>query len=121
MGGSDNGLALVLNNSVLTAAVAIANVRASITATITATNWNHVAVVYNGDTLQLYVNGNLVASNNALSFHSLANTTNGSRFGETNGTNALNTTGSAFAGWLDDFSVYNTAFTADVIQTLKAM
>ncbi|HVS96518.1 MAG TPA: fibronectin type III domain-containing protein [Puia sp.] len=120
IGGSDNGLALVLNNSVLTAAVASANVRANITATITPTNWNHVAVVYNGDTLQLYVNGALVASNNALSFHALANTSNASRFGMTNGTNALNTTGSAFAGWIDDFSVSTAAYPADVIQTLYA-
>jgi hypothetical protein len=65
------------------------------------------------------VNGTLAASTTSLSFHSLSTTSNGSRFGETNGTNADNTTGSAFAGWIDDFGVYSTAFTVDVIQALE--
>ena len=118
IGGSDNGLALVLNNTSLIAAVASGNVRSSITTTLNSTAWNHVAIVYNGDSLLLYVNGVLAASTTSLSFHTLATTTNGSRFGETNGTNAFNTTGSAFGGWIDDFGIYSTAFTPDVIATL---
>jgi len=119
IGGSDNGLSLVLNNTTLTASAASGNSRSSITTTLNNTNWNHVAVVYNGDTLQLYLNGVLAASNNSLSFHSIATTTNGARIGQTNGTNALNTTGSLFGGNIDDFGVYNTAFAADVINALK--
>jgi hypothetical protein len=119
IGGSDNGLALLLNKTTLIAAVASANVRSSISTTFNSTAWNHVAVVYNGDSLFLYVNGTLAASTTSLTFHSIATTTNGSRFGETNGTNADNTTGAAFAGWIDDFGVYSTAFTSDVILALE--
>jgi hypothetical protein len=119
IGGSDNGLALVLNKTTLVAAVASANVRSSVSVAFNSTAWNHVAVVYNGDSLLLYVNGTLAASTTSLTFHSIGTTTNGSRFGETNGTNAFNTTGSAYPGWIDDFGVYSTAFTQDVIQALQ--
>jgi len=82
------------------------------------TNWNHVAVVYIGDTLLLYLNGTLAASNTNLGFHSIATTTDGARIGQTNGSNALNTNGGYFGGWIDDFGVYNTALGSDVIATL---
>ncbi|MBN8850257.1 MAG: fibronectin type III domain-containing protein, partial [Sphingobacteriales bacterium] len=110
IGGSTNGLALVMNNNTLTAAVASGGTRTSITYSYGSnTNWNHVAVVYLGDTLQLYVNGVLVASNNALSFHSIATTTDGSRLGQTNGTCALNNASGIFAGNLDDFGIFDAA------------
>jgi len=118
-GGSDDGLALVLNNNTLIAAVASANVRSNISAAYTSTGWNHIAVVYNGDSLLLYINGVLAASNTSLSFHSLGTTTNGARIGQTNGTNAYNTTGGFFSGWIDAFGVYNTALSTDVINNLK--
>ena len=119
IGGSDNGLALLLNNTTLIAAIASGNTRTSISTTLNSTAWNHVAVVYNGDSLLLYVNGTLAASNTSLSFHTINSTTNGSRFGQTNGSNAFNNNGNAFGGWLDDFGIYNTAFGPDVIQALK--
>ncbi len=118
IGGSTNGLSLTLNNGTLEAAVASASVRKTITATYTSTGWNHLAVVYYGDSLLLYVNGVLAASNTSLGFHSIATTTDGARIGATNGTNALNVTGAWFGGWIDNFGVYNTALTPDVIQTL---
>jgi hypothetical protein len=118
IGGSTNGLALVLNGTTLEACVASAGTRKQVTTTYSSTGWNHIAVVYYGDTLQLYVNGVLAASNNSLGFHSIATTTDGARIGQTNGTNALNNNGSVFGGWIDDFAVYNTALTADVIQNV---
>ena len=119
-GGSDNGLSLQLGTNTLVAGVASANSRATISAPFTTTGaWTHVAVVYLGDTLQLYVNGVLVASNNALAFHSIATTTNGSRIGQINGTIASNTSGTGlFSGWIDAFGVYNTAFDVDVVNAL---
>src|SRR3984957_15822219 len=119
VGGRDNGLALVLNNTTLIAAVASANKRVSINTSYTSTGWNHIAVVYYGDSLLLYVNGTLAARNTNLGFHSLSTTTNGARIGQTNGTNAYNTTGGYFGGWIDDFGVYNQALTSDVINNLK--
>ncbi|MHA4808117.1 fibronectin type III domain-containing protein [Flavitalea flava] len=118
IGGSDNGLALVLNNTTLTAGVASANNRKTITTTLNNTNWNHIAVVYYGDSLLLYVNGILAASNINLGFHSIGTTSNGARIGQTNGTNAYNNNGNVFGGWIDDFGVFNTALSADVIATL---
>lgn len=118
IGGSTNGLSLVLNGTTLEACVASASSRKQVTTTLNNTNWNHIAVVYYGDTLQLYVNGVLASSNNSLGFHSIATTTDGARIGQTNGTNALNNNGNYFGGWIDDFGVYNTALTADVIQSI---
>ena len=118
IGGSTNGLSLVLNNTTLEACVASASSRKQVTTTMNNTNWNHIAVVYNGDSLLLYVNGNLAASTTTLTFHSIATTTDGARIGQTNGTNALNTTGGFFGGWIDDFGVYNTALSGDVVQSL---
>ena len=120
IGGNANGLALVMNNTTLTAAVASGSSRSTITyAYGNNTNWHHVAVVYLGDSLQLYVDGNLVASNYSLSFHSIAGTTDGSRLGQTNGTCALNNASGIFSGNIDDFGVFNTAFGPDVIAILK--
>ncbi|HVU56509.1 MAG TPA: fibronectin type III domain-containing protein [Puia sp.] len=121
IGGSTNGLALVMNNNTLTAAVASGGTRTNVTYSYgnSTTVWHHVAVVYLGDTLQLYVDGNLVASNNALSFHSVGSTTDGARLGQTNGTCALNNAGGIFSGNIDDFGVYTAAFGSDVIAILK--
>ncbi len=119
IGGSDNGLALILNKTTLIAAVASGSTRTSISTTYSSTAWNHIAVVYNGDSLLLYVNGVLAASNTSLSFHTLSTTTNGARIGQTNGTNAYNTTGTYFNGWIDDFGVYSNAFSAATINAIK--
>ncbi|HXB96239.1 MAG TPA: fibronectin type III domain-containing protein, partial [Puia sp.] len=118
IGGSTNGLSLVLNNTTLEACVASGSSRKQVTTTMNNTNWNHIAVVYNGDSLLLYVNGILAASTTTLTFHSIATTSDGARIGQTNGTNALNTTGGFFGGWIDDFGVYNTALSADVVKSL---
>jgi len=120
IGGSDNGLALVLNNNTLIAAVASNNSRASISTAFTSTSWTHVAVVYNGDSLLLYVNGNLAASNTSLSFHALATTTNGARIGQINGTSALNAfTNNLYGGWVDDFTIFNMALTTAAVNAVK--
>ena len=120
IGSSTNGLALVMNNNTLTAAAASNNTRTNITYSYgsSTTVWHHVAVVYLGDTLQLYVDGILVASNNAMSFHSIPSTGDGSRLGQTNGSCALINAGGVFAGNLDDFGVFSAAFGPDVIATL---
>ena len=119
IGGSTNGLALVMNSTTLTAAVASGGTRSSITYSYgNNTNWHHVAVVYLGDTIQLYVDGNLAVSNNALSFHSIASTTDGARLGQTNGTCALSNANGIFAGNLDDFGVFDAALGPDAIASI---
>ncbi|HEY4207061.1 MAG TPA: fibronectin type III domain-containing protein, partial [Puia sp.] len=118
-GSSTNGLALLLNNSTLIGAVASASNRKNITTTLSNTNWTHVALVYVGDTLQLYVNGTLAASNTNLGFHSVATTTDGARIGQTSGSNAYNTSGSAFNGDIDAVEVFKTGLSAAGVLSVK--
>lgn len=109
IGGSDDGLALRLDANLLYAGVASNNVRSSFSVAYTSTAWNHIALVYSGNTLQLYVNGVLAGSNTSLPFTSLTTTTNGSRIGTNNGTNAFNTATGFFGGWVDNVSIYPNA------------
>jgi predicted esterase len=119
IGGSDNGICLAINNNTLVAGVASNNVRASISTPFTSLNWNHVVVVYNGDSLLLYVNGAIAASNTSLSFHSLLTTTNGSRIGQVNSSNALNQSGSTYySGWVDDFTIFNMALSTSAVNSV---
>ncbi|HMH20626.1 MAG TPA: fibronectin type III domain-containing protein [Puia sp.] len=122
IGGSDDGLALRLDANTLYAGVASNNVRATISTpyNYATTVWNHIALVYNGNSLQLYVNGVLAVSNNALSFTTLTTTTNGSRIGTVNGTNAFNTGTGFFSGWIDNFVIYSKALTVADITNLMA-
>lgn len=118
LGGSDNGLALLLNNNTLIAAVASGSSRSSISASYSSSNWNHVAVVYKRNSLKLYVNGVQVATKDNLSYTNINSTTNGSRIGLTNSSNAYNTSGTYFNGWVDDIGIYSTALTPDALATV---
>ncbi|RYE22844.1 MAG: hypothetical protein EOP51_12240, partial [Sphingobacteriales bacterium] len=112
-GGSDNGLGLRFASGSLQAGISSANVRATAVATAVTTNpnwvaggWNHVAVVYNSNVLKLFINSVEVASTN-LTFTSVASTTNSSRIGATNSSNAFNSSTSStnVGGLIDDVVV----------------
>ena len=118
IGGSDNGLALRLDQSRLYAGAASGSSRPNFYASYTSTAWNYVALVYSGNTLKLYVNGSLVGSNTSLGFTSIGTTTNGSRIGTNNGTNAFNTGTGYFSGSLDNFAIYNKALAPSEITSL---
>lgn len=118
LGGADDGLALRLNANQIVAGVASNNVRATISAPFTSTGWNHVALVYSGSTIRLYVNGSEVASNTGLLFSSIGTTTDASMIGDDNGGTALNTTFGNFDGRIDNFSIYGSALNATQIQAL---
>jgi hypothetical protein len=121
IGGSANGLALLMSaNTTLTAAVASGSSRKNITATVAGLNWNHIVVVYNGDSLLLYVNDTLKASNLNLGFHSIATTTDGARIGQTNSSNAFNNNGSWFNGSIDNVEIFSTALSAATIADVTA-
>jgi len=117
IGGADDGLALMLNANTLVAAIASNNTRYTITAPFTnTTSWSHVAVVYNGDSLLLYVNGAIVASNTSMSFHALTTTANGARIGQVNSSLANNVSNSTYySGWIDDFTIFNQALTTAAV------
>ncbi|MBS1653690.1 MAG: hypothetical protein JSU05_02505, partial [Bacteroidetes bacterium] len=120
IGGSDDGLVLQLNSSRLYAGVASNNVRRSFYVSYTSTDWNYITLVYNSNTLKLYVNGVLVGSDNSLPFTATTTTTNGSRIASNNGTNAMNTGTALFSGWIDNFVIYNSAlFQSDIVNLMN--
>lgn len=118
IGGSDDGLAVRLDANTLHAGIAANNVRVSVSTPYTSTAWNHVAVVYNRNSIRLFLNGVEVASNNALSFTTTTTTTGASRIGGNNGSNAFNTGTGFFNGWIDQFVVYANALTATNVSRL---
>lgn len=132
-GNNTNGLGLRFNGNALQAGVASAGTRVSITSNLSgngnwlgANQWNHVAVVYNENSLKLFLNGAEVASNNALGFTSIAAAaSNNSRFGYSGGNtsdnvfNEASTTSDYFNGQMDDIQVYNGAFNATGINTIR--
>lgn len=115
-GGNDDGISVRLNSNRLYANVASNNVRSEISTAYTSSAWNHIAVVYVGNTFRLYVNGVQAAANTNLSFVSVGTTTNGSAIGITSGTNSANLSGTAyFNGLLDNFEVFETALSASQV------
>ncbi len=132
-GNSTNGLALRFNSGNLQAGIASAGTRVSISSSALSSNpnwlgtnnWNHVAVVYNVNSLKIFLNGVEVASNNNLGITSVAAAaSNNSRFGYSGGNgsdNALNSaSGSSdyFGGLMDDIYVINGAMAANEIARL---
>jgi predicted esterase len=119
IGGSDNGVALRINANKLEAGVASGSVRTSVSAAFTSTAWTNVVVVYNSGALRLYINGTLAASATT-SFTSVGTTTNNSRIGFNNGTNAFNVTGVYYSGNIDNFSIIGQALTQAQITQLAS-
>lgn len=117
-GGNDDGLAIRLDANTLYAGVASNNTRASISTPYTSTAWNHIALVYNGNTLRLFVNGVQQAVNTSLSFTSVTSTTNGSRIGTNNSSNAFNTGTGFFSGLIDQFMIFDNELTLANIQNI---
>ncbi|WP_198315604.1 fibronectin type III domain-containing protein [Chitinophaga tropicalis] len=116
IGGADNGLALRINANKLEAGVASGNSRVTASTAFTSTAWTHVAVVYGGNSLRLYVNGALAASATT-SFSSVSTTTNNARVGLTNGNTAFNSNGTYFKGNLDYMTIIGQALSqAEVTQ-----
>lgn len=133
IGNNANGLAMRFNGTALQAGIASNSVRASIQLNNYASNanwnvggWNHVALVYNVNSLKMYLNGVLVASDDALTFVRMqANANNNSRFGYASGTgageNAFNTAITAndnFNGLMDEIYIINGALTPSELVTL---
>jgi len=141
LGGSDNGIGLRFNSGSLIAGIASSSLRSTITVSSIATNanwvnggWNYVALVYNTNTLQLYVNGVLKGSTTIL-LSSIGTSTVSSRIGASGSSNAFasSTSSTFFAGQIDDVeiiaepltaanivSLMNQSYPADTTQALPA-
>lgn len=121
-GGSDNGIAMRINANQLQAAVVSANTSVSLTTAFTAANiWSHVAMVYSGNSLRMYVNGVKVAENTNLPFSSVAATTNNSRLGYHNSGNAFRANATAYyKGRMDDLRVIDANLSAgEIVQLMN--
>ncbi len=118
IGGSDDGLAVRLDGNRLYVGVASNNTRRNFFIPYTSTDWNHVAVVYNGNTLKLFLNGVEVAANNNLGFTATTTTTSASLIGYADGANAFGSSRGRFNGRIDDFGIYDEALNASAITAL---
>lgn len=133
-GSNVNGLGLRFNSGALQAGVASSSVRNSISVSSVSSNpnwisggWNHVAVVYNQNSLKLFVNAVEVASNNALAFKNIPTAvSNSSRFGNSGTSNndnvfneAANVTSDNYNGLMDGIRVIAGALSAAQLSTLK--
>ena len=125
-GGSDNGLALRFSSGSLQAGIASGNVRATAVVNTVTTNpnwvsggWNHVTVVYNTNVLKLFINGVESASTN-LAFSAVGSSTNFSRIGAINSTNAFNSSssGTNYGGLLDDIVIITEPLTSSGVRAL---
>jgi hypothetical protein len=133
IGGNDNGLGIRFNSDALVGGVASGSVRNTITLNNFATNsnwlanqWNHVALVYNSNSLALYINGVQVAQNStAYSFTSIASSSNQSRLGypSSNNSNSASVFNdqnyTTYLGRMDNLFIIRGALTAAEIVALK--
>jgi fibronectin type 3 domain-containing protein len=118
LGGNDDGLAVRLDGNTLRAGIASNNTQNSLSVPYTSTGWNHIALVYSGNTFRLFVNGVLAASNTNLAFTSVTTTTGVSSIGRTNGSNAFNTATGFFNGRIDNFVIYANALSSENVVNL---
>jgi large repetitive protein len=125
-GGADNGMALRFNAGALQAAIGSSSNRFTISVNNVVSNtnwkvntWNHVELVYNVDNINLYLNSVLVGST-ILSFNSVGISTNASRIGASNGTNAFNSSSSNtfYSGLIDDITIINEPLNVNGIEAL---
>lgn len=126
LGGSDNGMAIRFNSKSLQAGIARNNTRSttSLTNVLTSSlwnndSWNHVAAVYTGTQLKLYINGVEAASANlSTPSKTVSGSTSLSRIGSTNGSNAFNSLNSYYAGSVDELQIINEALDPIAIAAL---
>ena len=131
IGGNDNGLGIRFNSDGLAGGIASGSVRNSVTLTNFVTNsnwlanqWNHVALVYNANSLTLYVNGVQVAQNANLSFGSVANSSNQSRIGLPSSTSSSasvfnDQSYTSYLGKIDNLYIIRGALSAAELVALK--
>lgn len=116
IGSSSNGISIRTNGSNLEVGVASNNSRQTLNTPVSLNSWFHVAVVYNTNSIKLYKNGELVSSNNNLPYTSIAATSDNSRIGYYNGSNAFNSNTNFYSKvFLDEFLTYDGALTADEV------
>jgi hypothetical protein len=133
-GGNDNGMGLRFNSDDLIGGIASNSSRSTVTLSNFTSNsnwinnqWNHVTLVYNVNTLTLFLNGVQVAQSSSLSFTSVGNSSNASRIGRpssSSGSSATvfndNANGySNYSGLMDNLFIINGALSAEDINAIR--
>jgi large repetitive protein len=132
IGGNDDGMGIRFNSDDLVGGIASNSVRNTITLSDFVSNvnwltnqWNHVALVYNVNSLTLYLNGVEVAQNANLSFTSVGNTSNQSRLGmpsstSSNSASVFNDQSyTSYLGRMDNLYIVRGALSAEDLIALK--
>src|SRR5690606_29821974 len=79
--------------------------------------WNHVAVVYNRNSLKIFLNGVEVVANNSITFTSIPTSTNAARFGNPSSNSSSHTvfndaSYTGYTGSFDDIRIISGALSA---------
>jgi pimeloyl-ACP methyl ester carboxylesterase len=133
-GGNDNGMALRFNSDDLVGGIASGSSRSTVTLSNFTNNsnwirsqWNHVALVYDVNSLTMYLNGVQVAQTTSLPFTSVGNSSNASRIGRPSATSNSNTTVfndnpsgySNYSGSMDNLYIINGALGTEEINAIR--
>ncbi|MEO1050024.1 MAG: LamG-like jellyroll fold domain-containing protein [Bacteroidota bacterium] len=120
-GGSTNGMGIRTVGTDLEVATQNSHVIDLIAAPVSFNQWVHVAAVFDNGTLKLYIDGQLVASKDDISYTTVNSHSNGGALGWTNSSNAFDVRSDHFKGAIDDFQAYDVALSlADVNGIMNA-
>ena len=116
-GAAVNGLALRIRDGTLQAGTVNGGDLATVSTAFGATDWTHVAAVFDRGALRLYVNGEEVAANENVGYDTVSGAYWGGQLG---GAEESFWSGGNFAGHVDRTAVYPIALTPDLVASLAS-
>lgn len=119
IGGRDYGLGIRLDANKIYAGAASNNIRYSVSAAYTNTDWHHIALIYDTSTLRLYVDGVEAGAVTGMTFTSMPVPPSTSSIGRVSSTNAFNVGTGYFSGWIDELSIFGKALTPAEVVAVK--
>lgn len=117
-GGSTNGYAIRINDGEIEFVVQNNNSTRSISATIEANVWTHIATSFDNGRIELYINGNLEDSHNNVGFSQVSSHSGSAGLGASNSDNAFDEVNNNFNGLIDDLFIYQFALSSSEIDQL---
>jgi hypothetical protein len=119
IGNRDHGLAIRLDANKIYAGIASSNIRYSVSANYTNTDWHHIAMVYDTNTLRLYIDGVEAGVVTGMTFNSIPAAAATSSIGRVNSSNAFNVGAGFFDGWIDELSIFGKALTPAEVVSIR--
>tara|TARA_Y100001980_G_C14556780_1_gene350256 strand:+ start:13681 stop:20262 length:6582 start_codon:yes stop_codon:yes gene_type:complete len=115
-GGSTNGIGIRLRDGLIEGVVQDNHVIEIVEAPIDTNTWTHVALVFDQSILSIYLNGVLMDLQ-VTPFASVGNHSDAGGLGGTNGSNAFDTVGNNFSGFIDEFMVFPLALDSNTLKS----